>query len=504
MFVDSGKTWALPAGLDPQVVYFNKDYFDKRGVPYPDANWTRDDFQQKVLKFRNPATGTFGYAIASDFLDPILFVYQHGGRLFDDLQDPTRTTFTDPKTVEAVEWYAKLLEQEGAVLTPQVAQGLGMGNLQNALRAGKSAMWIGPLSARGGRLDRAPWPFKWGMAPLPRDTTAATMATATGYTITTQCKKSLACWQFISFLSKQAPGSFAPARQIVGEVRCGSGCRGRQDRPGIRRQLADDPGRRSCPAIKGHRCLHRGRRRGCQRESLGSRGDDRGAAGVAVALTNDQRRRTKDQRRSRVKVQGDFKGTMSGIRLIHWNAAEAAERARAPAPSGVRGVIGYAQWSRLPEAAPPGAAARCGDRPEPPAVAGPRHGRTDPPCHGDASRPTRLRGGHADKIAQAQAVLPDATFTTWERIGEDLAAAIANPPAQPVVPESTMAGYSGQPLVRKLGIKPGMRIALFAPPEGFGDLVGELPPGATFQESTAGSCGLAIWFVRSATSWRAT
>ena len=41
MFVDSGKTWALPAGLDPQVVYFNKDYFDKRGVPYPDTNWTR-------------------------------------------------------------------------------------------------------------------------------------------------------------------------------------------------------------------------------------------------------------------------------------------------------------------------------------------------------------------------------------------------------------------------------------------------------------------------------
>ena len=110
MFVDSGKTWALPAGLDPQVVYFNKDYFDKRGVPYPDANWTRDDFLEKVLKLRDPATGTFGYAIASDFLDPILFVYQHGGRLFDDLQNPTRTTFTDPKTIEAVEWYAKLLQ----------------------------------------------------------------------------------------------------------------------------------------------------------------------------------------------------------------------------------------------------------------------------------------------------------------------------------------------------------------------------------------------------------
>ena len=41
------------------------------------------------------------------------------------------------------------------------------------------------------------------------------MATATGYAITTQCKKSLACWQFIAFLSKQAPGSFAPARRSL-------------------------------------------------------------------------------------------------------------------------------------------------------------------------------------------------------------------------------------------------------------------------------------------------
>jgi ABC-type glycerol-3-phosphate transport system substrate-binding protein len=41
------------------------------------------------------------------------------------------------------------------------------------------------------------------------------MATATGYAITTQCKKSLACWQFVSFLSKQVPGSFAPARRSL-------------------------------------------------------------------------------------------------------------------------------------------------------------------------------------------------------------------------------------------------------------------------------------------------
>ncbi len=215
MFVDNGKTWALPAGLDVQVLYFNKDLFDRRGVPYPTERWTRDDFAQAARRLSDPAAGVFGYAVVTDFLDPILFVYQHGGRLFDDLQSPTRTTFTDPKTVEAVDWYARLLREPGVVLTAQNAQAAAAGNVQYALRAGKVGMWIASLAARGGRLERGPWPLKWGMVPLPADARAATMATATGYGITTQCKKTLTCWQLAVFMSKQPIATFAPARRSL-------------------------------------------------------------------------------------------------------------------------------------------------------------------------------------------------------------------------------------------------------------------------------------------------
>ena len=38
------------------------------------------------------------------------------------------------------------------------------------------------------------------------------------------------------------------------------------------------------------------------------------------------------------------------------------------------------------------------------------------------------------------------------------------------------AGYSGTPLVRKLGIKPEMRLALIGAPDGFDATLGELPP----------------------------
>ena len=42
-----------------------------------------------------------------------------------------------------------------------------------------------------------------------------------------------------------------------------------------------------------------------------------------------------------------------------------------------------------------------------------------------------------------------------------------------------MAGYSGKPLVQKLGIKPGFRIFVGGAPGAYSDIVGRLPAGVT-------------------------
>jgi hypothetical protein len=53
-----------------------------------------------------------------------------------------------------------------------------------------------------------------------------------------------------------------------------------------------------------------------------------------------------------------------------------------------------------------------------------------------------------------------------------------------------MAGYSGTPLVQKLGIKEGHRVAILAAPAGFA--LGMLPTGATVQSSLAGKAPLDV------------
>ena len=58
-----------------------------------------------------------------------------------------------------------------------------------------------------------------------------------------------------------------------------------------------------------------------------------------------------------------------------------------------------------------------------------------------------------------------------------------------------MAGYSGTPLVAKLGIRQGARVAFVDAPEGFGDLLGELPDGAALRDRLRGPLDVIVCFV---------
>lgn len=59
-----------------------------------------------------------------------------------------------------------------------------------------------------------------------------------------------------------------------------------------------------------------------------------------------------------------------------------------------------------------------------------------------------------------------------------------------------MAGYSGTPLVKKLGIKENFRVALIGAPDGFrGELEG-LPSGVSFVTSVEGQLDFVLFFAK--------
>lgn len=57
-----------------------------------------------------------------------------------------------------------------------------------------------------------------------------------------------------------------------------------------------------------------------------------------------------------------------------------------------------------------------------------------------------------------------------------------------------MAGYSGTPLARKLGIESGAALAIVAPPDGFVDTL-ELPDGVSVRSSARGRLDVVLFFV---------
>jgi len=127
LFSIEGRTWAVPGGLDVLVTFYNRDLFDQHGLPYPDVGWTWNDLLRSAVEIRDPDAGIYGYVTSGttnepSYLDAALLVYLHGGRLFDSLQAPTRTTFDDPLTVEALEWYADLYHEYDVAPTPKEAR----------------------------------------------------------------------------------------------------------------------------------------------------------------------------------------------------------------------------------------------------------------------------------------------------------------------------------------------------------------------------------------------
>jgi hypothetical protein len=58
-----------------------------------------------------------------------------------------------------------------------------------------------------------------------------------------------------------------------------------------------------------------------------------------------------------------------------------------------------------------------------------------------------------------------------------------------------VAGYSGTPLPKKLGIKEEHRVALLDAPDDIERLLGDLPPGVTVLRSARAPLDVVVWFV---------
>jgi len=162
-----GKWYGVPrGGTGVQVFFYNKEMFDKAGVPYPTKqDWTWDDFLETAKALTKTTADGKTEQYGFDFWcfgaqeSYSTAIWGNGGRVLNE--DKTKCTIAEPEAVEAIQWWADLRCVHKVAPTPgEIPEGMG-----NPFFAGLAAMCqCGAWAINTLR----PTEFDWGIVSWPK------------------------------------------------------------------------------------------------------------------------------------------------------------------------------------------------------------------------------------------------------------------------------------------------------------------------------------------------
>ncbi len=98
--------YGFPACLGLTVLFYNKDMFDRAGVPYPDTTWTYDDLLRVGKRLTTPSAGgapeRWGLSFDVQYTGLETVIYSQGGRMLTP--DGRRAVLEEPATLRSLEY----------------------------------------------------------------------------------------------------------------------------------------------------------------------------------------------------------------------------------------------------------------------------------------------------------------------------------------------------------------------------------------------------------------
>lgn len=216
-FRHDGRLACMPQNASSLVVYYNADLFDDAGLAPPGGAWTWDD----LVDVAGALTGgdVYGIGIEPELIKVAPFVWQAGGELVDDPQDPTALALEDGPARGALDWFLDLSLEHGVV--PPDREEQAEDSLSRFLN-GRLAMFV------SSRVEvptlRTIEDFAWDVAPLPRPPggQATTILHSDAYCIAADSPRKDDAWRFVEFAESRrgqeilaASGRTVPSRRDV-------------------------------------------------------------------------------------------------------------------------------------------------------------------------------------------------------------------------------------------------------------------------------------------------
>jgi multiple sugar transport system substrate-binding protein len=185
--------YGIPKDFNTLALFYNKDMFTAAGVSPPTKDWTWSDLTSAAKKLTKP--GQWGLITNADAARWAPFVQQNGGSVLNS--DNTKSTLTDPATVEATKYYLSF--KQGGYGTYSGALGAGIGWPGDAFAKGKAAMvmeggWLIPFMKD--------YPdIKWSAVELPQGKSRGNLTFTVGYSISAKSKNPDAAWTLLNYLT---------------------------------------------------------------------------------------------------------------------------------------------------------------------------------------------------------------------------------------------------------------------------------------------------------------
>lgn len=210
LYSEDGVLYAMPQDWDCECIVYNKDLFDKYGVPYPDdtLEWNPTDGGSFLKLAQQMTVDSNG----KNALDPAFdasktssygFIVQNSNNAcywnFMAMNGGDVDKYDDPKTVESLQFLQDLMYKYN--VAPQIASVQSMG-ADSMFATGNIAMytvgnWI--LSTLEKTCD-----FDWQVAVLPKGPeNRSTLVNGIGQSVYSGGKNKEAAWQFVKWLGDE-------------------------------------------------------------------------------------------------------------------------------------------------------------------------------------------------------------------------------------------------------------------------------------------------------------
>jgi len=197
-----GKIYGMPYSWNNMVIWYNKKMFDAAGVPYPKADWTKEDFVNICKKLTIDRDGDgkpdqYGFAVEPGyFTSTIPWIFASGTSLLSE--DLSRSNANDPRIIEVMQFMQDLVYKHKVAPTP------GYGPTFTLFMAGEIAMFgagrwpiMTFVPENFTNCDIQYWPL-W-----TKNTPRKTLFGVDAFPLLSTSQNPEATWKFIKYMSRK-------------------------------------------------------------------------------------------------------------------------------------------------------------------------------------------------------------------------------------------------------------------------------------------------------------